>query len=263
MPRIIVCIKQVPGTSNVSLDPDTGNMKRDGARGKLNPFDLFAVEQALAIREELGGQVMVLSMGPQQAESSLKEALFMGADEAYLVCDRALIGSDVLATSQALSQAIAAIGMPDLILCGKQTTDGDTAQVGPEVAEMLGIPHISGVTRFLDYAGGEAMVVSSLEQYECTYRVRLPFLACVEKDANMPRLPSYRRMKALSRYEVKHITLADLPDGDSAHYGSSGSATSVQRVFAPEREKPRSFFEGDAQAAAAALFEVLAREKVL
>ena len=149
--KIIVCIKQVPGTTNVALDPETGTMKRDGTRGRLNPFDLFAIEQALQLRESYGGTVTVLSMGPTQAETSLKEALYMGADDAYLICDKAMIGSDVLATSRAISQAIQYIGNPDLVLCGKQTIDGDTAQVGPEVAEMLDIPHLTNVVCFEKY----------------------------------------------------------------------------------------------------------------
>ncbi len=263
MIRIIVCMKQVPGTNKVALDPVTGNMKRDGARGKLNPFDLFAVEEALRLRELLGGHVTVLSMGPPQAESSLKEALYMGADEAYLVSDRALGGSDVLATSKALSEAVKTIGLPDLILCGKQTTDGDTAQVGPEMAEMLGIPHVSNATAISGDGEGAMLVTTTLERSECSYRIKLPFLASVEKDMNMPRLPSYRRMKELTAYKVNVLSLADLQDKDTQHYGTNGSATSVERVFAPEHDKERSFFRGTAREAAEALSELLAKEKIL
>lgn len=261
--KIIVCIKQVPGSSNVALDPETGTMKRDTARGKLNPFDLFAVEQALTLREQLGGTVTALSMGPAQAERTLKEALYMGADEAYLLCDRALIGSDVLATAHALSQAIAYIGGADLILCGKQTTDGDTAQVGPEVAEMLGIPHVSNAVRLEAAGDGAITALSMLEQSEYEYRATLPLLVCVEKDANTPRLPSYRRMKAMAAQEVKYITLKDLEDTDPAHYGISGSATSVERVFPPERGVARSFHEGDAAAMAEELMNVLKQQKII
>lgn len=263
MIKIIVCMKQVPGTNKVALDPVTGNMMRDGARGKLNPFDLFAVEEALRLRELYGGQVTVLSMGPPQAESSLKEALYMGADEAYLVSDRALGGSDVLATSKALSEAVKAIGIPDLILCGKQTTDGDTAQVGPEMAEMLGIPHVSNATALADAGEGAMLVTTTLERSECTYRIRLPFLVSVEKDMNMPRLPSFRRMKALSSYRVNVLSLADLQDKDPKHYGTNGSATGVERVFAPEHNQERSFFQGTSREAAEAFCELLAKEKII
>lgn len=261
--RIIVCIKQVPGTNNVLLDPETGTMLRSSAKGKLNPFDLFAIEQALALRACFGGSVTALAMGPAQAESSLREALYMGADEAYLLCDRALIGSDVLATSHALSQAILRIGMPDLILCGKQTTDGDTAQVGPEIAEMLGIAHVANVTQIEAHSGGALHVTAALEGCDCQYRLETPFLACMEKDANTPRLPSYRRKKEMEAQSVQLLSLSDLMDTDPAHYGMQGSPTRVVRVFAPEHKETRRFLEGSAQAMAEAMLGILKEEKIV
>lgn len=261
--RIIVCIKQVPGTNNVLLDPETGTMLRSSAKGKLNPFDLFAIEQALALRACFGGSVTALAMGPAQAESSLREALYMGADEAYLLCDRALIGSDVLATSHALSQAILRIGMPDLILCGKQTTDGDTAQVGPEIAEMLGIAHVANVTQIEAHSSGALHVTAALEGCDCQYRLEPPFLACMEKDANTPRLPSYRRKKEMEAQSVQLLSLSDLMDTDPAHYGMQGSPTRVVRVFAPERKETRRFLEGSAQAMAEAMLGILKEEKIV
>ena len=261
--RIIVCIKQVPGTNNVLLDPETGTMLRSSAKGKLNPFDLFAIEQALALRACFGGSVTALAMGPAQAESSLREALYMGADEAYLLCDRALIGSDVLATSHALSQAILRIGMPDLILCGKQTTDGDTAQVGPEIAEMLGIAHVANVTQIEAHSSGALHVTAALEGCDCQYRLEPPFLACMEKDANTPRLPSYRRKKEMEAQSVQLLSLSDLMDTDPAHYGMQGSPTRVVRVFAPEHKETRRFLEGSAQAMAEAMLGILKEEKIV
>lgn len=261
--RIIVCIKQVPGTNNVLLDPETGTMLRSSAKGKLNPFDLFAIEQALALRARFGGSVTALSMGPAQAESSLREALYMGADEAYLLCDRALIGSDVLATSHALSQAILRIGMPDLILCGKQTTDGDTAQVGPEIAEMLGIAHVANVTQIEAHSSGALHVTAALEGCDCQYRLEMPFLACMEKDANTPRLPSYRRKKEMEAQSVQLLPLSNLMDADPAHYGMQGSPTRVVRVFAPEHKETRRFLEGSAQAMAEAMLGILKEEKIV
>lgn len=261
--RIIVCIKQVPGTNNVLLDPETGTMLRSSAKGKLNPFDLFAIEQALALRACFGGSVTALAMGPAQAESSLREALYMGADKAYLLCDRALIGSDVLATSHALSQAILRIGMPDLILCGKQTTDGDTAQVGPEIAEMLGIAHVANVTQIEAHSSGALHVTAALEGCDCQYRLETPFLACMEKDANTPRLPSYRRKKEIEAQSVQLLPLSNLMDADPAHYGMQGSPTRVVRVFAPEHEETRRFLEGSAQAMAEAMLGILKEEKIV
>ena len=135
--KILVCIKQVPGTSNVEVDPVTGVLKRDGIETKMNPYDLYALELALSLRQQKGGQVHVISMGPLQAKSVLAEAIYMGADAGYLVSDRQFAGADVLATSYTISQGIKKAGDYDLIICGKQTTDGDTAQVGPEIAEFL------------------------------------------------------------------------------------------------------------------------------
>lgn len=142
---ILVCIKQVPGTSKVEVDPVTGVLKRDGIDSKMNPYDLFALETALRIRAEKGGTIKVISMGPPQASEVIKEAYMMGADEGTLLSDRKFAGADVLATSYTISQGIRKMGHVDLILCGKQTTDGDTAQVGPEMAEYLGMPHIANV----------------------------------------------------------------------------------------------------------------------
>jgi len=142
---VITCIKQVPGTTEVEIDDETGNLKRDGIESKMNMYDLFSIEAALSLTEKYGGSVRVLSMGPPQAGSVLREALYMGADTGTLVSDRRFAGSDVLATAYTLSQAVMCLGDYDLILCGKQTTDGDTAQVGAELAEFLGIPHASAV----------------------------------------------------------------------------------------------------------------------
>ena len=145
--KILVCIKQVPGTSNVEVDEKTGVLKRDGVESKMNPFDLYAIEQALCLREEYGGKVDVITMGPPQAKSVLLEAVYMGADNGGLISDRKFAGADVVATSYTLSQGIRKMGEYDLILCGKQTTDGDTAQVGPETAEFLGMDHMANVQR--------------------------------------------------------------------------------------------------------------------
>ena len=261
--KIIVCVKQVPGTSNVEMDAETGVIKRDSIKGKLNPFDLFALEQALTLKERVGGSVVALSMGPAQAISSLKEALYMGADEAFLLCDKALAGSDVLATSRAISGVIEYIGDADVILCGKQTTDGDTAQVGPEVAEMLNIAHVSNVIRFDEISEGELNLTAALEKTEYMCRVRTPVLVSVEKDINMPRLPSYKRMKAMKNSEVNMISVSELKDCNPTHYGISGSATSVVKIFAPERHNKRSFFEVDGSEAADAFITAMKERKFI
>ena len=145
--KILVCIKQVPESNRVEVDPVTGVLKRDGAASKMNPYDLYAIETALRIREEKGGTVQVIWTGPPQAQQVIREAFAMGADGGVLLSDRKFGGADVLATSYTIAQGIRACGEFDLILCGKQTTDGDTAQVGAEISEWLKIPSVANVTR--------------------------------------------------------------------------------------------------------------------
>ncbi|MBM6838681.1 electron transfer flavoprotein subunit beta/FixA family protein, partial [Clostridium saudiense] len=148
--NILVCIKQVPGTTKVEVDPITGVLKRDGVDSKMNPYDLYALETGLKIKENNGGTISVLTMGPPQAEEIIKEAYSMGVDNGVLLSDRKFAGADVLATSYTLSQGVKSIGDFDLIICGKQTTDGDTAQVGPEMAEYLNIPHVANVRKIIE-----------------------------------------------------------------------------------------------------------------
>ena len=156
--KIIVCIKQVPDTTEVKINKETNTLIREGVASVINPFDLYAIEEGLRLREAHGGTVTVLSMGPMQVIDSLREALSMGADEAVLLSDRAFAGADTLATAYTLSKGIEKIGSYDLIICGKQAIDGDTAQVGPELAEMLEIPHVTYVRRIHEIAGGQITV---------------------------------------------------------------------------------------------------------
>lgn len=244
--RIFVMIKQVPGTSKVEVDPETGVLKRDGVVAKINPYDLFAIETAVRIRERLGQGVTVtaISMGPPQAERSLREALAMGVDEAVLVSDRRFGGADVLATSRTLSQAIGAAGGADLILCGLQTTDGDTAQVGPEVAEMLSIPHMASVAGIDEVDWKSITVTTDLPDSVETVRLPYPCLLAVDKEINTPRLPSYRRLLATRDKKIRVITLDDLADKTPSHYGLHGSATRVVRIFPPEHHIDHEVWTG-------------------
>jgi electron transfer flavoprotein beta subunit len=174
--KIILCVKQVPGATTVEMDPETGTLKRDGAAAKLNPYDLFAIEAALCLKERTGGCVTALTMGPGQAKKALLETVWMGADGAVLVSDRHFAGADVLATTRTLAGAVARIGQPDVIICGKQTTDGDTAQVGAELAQLLGIPHVSGVREILEITEGSLVVTAVSDAYTATLRIQLPSL---------------------------------------------------------------------------------------
>lgn len=246
--ELLVCIKQVPGTTKVEVDPVTGVLKRDGVDSKMNPYDLYAVEAALRLKELHGGTVKVVSMGPPQAEEVIREAYMMGAEEGALISDRSFAGSDVIATSYTLSQGIKKLGNFDLILCGKQTTDGDTAQVGPETAEFLGIPHIANVLRIIERKEKSIVVEMDMASMTQVVEVQFPCLLTVEKEIFQPRLPSYRKKISTIDQEIKRITRNDLDDKDEKNYGLNGSPTQVERIFPPDVNNNRELWTGSGQA---------------
>ena len=241
--EIFVCIKQVPATNKVEVDEETGVLKRNGVASKMNPYDLFALETALRLKQAHGGRVTVGTMGPPQAQSVIREAYWIGADDGYVFSDRRLGGADVLATSYTLSQAIRSIGDFDLILCGKQTTDGDTAQVGPAIAEYLGIPHAAWVSR-LTLNGDGVDAEQQLQDVIETVHMPFPCLVTVEQDICMPRLPSLRIAREIGDRPVHIIGLDQFLDTDETHYGLAGSATSVERIFLPEHDTVREVWTG-------------------
>ena len=242
--EILVCIKQVPGTSKVEVDPVTGVLKRDGVDSKMNPFDLFALETALKIKEQQGGLIKVITMGPPQAKDVIREAYMMGADEGALISDRKFAGADVLATSYTISQGVRKMGEFDLILCGKQTTDGDTAQVGPEMAEYLGIPHIANVLKIIELKEKSIIVEMDMADTIEVAEVQFPCLLTVDKDIYQPRLPSYRKKLATKNRDIKMITLNDFEDKDEKKYGLNGSPTQVERIFPPSVNNDRESWTG-------------------
>jgi len=242
---LIVCIKQVPGTSRVKIDPKTGVLIRSGIDNKMNPYDLYALETALRIREEIEGTVKVISMGPPQAEEVIKEAYMMGADRGILLSDKNFAGADVLATSYALSQGIEKLKPFDLIICGKQTTDGDTAQVGPEVAEFLGIPHTANVLSILEVNTASLTVEMDMPNTIEVARIKFPCLITVDKDICEPRLPSYRRKIATRDRKVEILSMADFADQDIKRYGLEGSPTQVEQVLKKKKNKNREKWEGN------------------
>lgn len=259
--RTLVLIKQVPISSNVAVDEKTGIIKRESGEAKMNPYDLYALETGLRIRQQFKGEVIVLTMGPPQAEAVIREAYMMGADDGYLLTDRAFAGSDVLATSHALSQAVLAIGDVDLMITGKQTTDGDTAQVGPECSEFLQIPCVTQVQRILDIKQGVMSAECDYGSTTAIVSVRLPALISVEKDIYQPRLPSYNKMLATTGKPIHKLGLHDLADTDASRYGIKGSPTQVVRIFPPEEKTDYELWsEGDL---AQRLFVLLKQEKFL
>jgi electron transfer flavoprotein beta subunit len=243
--KILVCIKQVPETSKVEVDMETGVLKRDGIDSKMNPYDLYALETALRMKEQKGGIIKVISMGPPQAMEIIREAYMMGADEGTLVTDRKFAGADVLATAYTISQGITKMDDFDLILCGKQTTDGDTAQVGPEIAEYLGIPHIANVLSIVEIKEKSVIVEMDMPYTVEVVEVKFPCLLTVEKGIFQPRLPSYRKKISTKNREIQVITLKELNDKDEKNYGLNGSPTQVERIFPPEVNNDREIWTGE------------------
>ena len=243
MLKIFVCLKQVPATNKVEVDPETGVLRRNGAESKMNPYALYALGTALRLREEKGAHVVVGTMGPPQAAAVIREAYMMGADEGYVFSDRRLGGADVLATSYTLSQAIQSVGDFDLILCGKQTTDGDTAQVGPAIAEHMGIPHAAWVSR-LTVSGDGVDAEQQLQDVIETVHMPFPCLVTVEQDIYMPRLPSLKIAREIKNKEVHILGLDSFLDTDESHYGLSGSPTQVERIFPPDNDTTHEVWEG-------------------
>lgn len=242
--NILVCIKQVPETNKVEVDPVTGVLKRNGVDSKMNPYDLYAIETALKVREKTGGTITVITMGPPQAAGVIREAFAMGADEGVLISDRKFGGADVLATSYTLAQGIKKVGDFELILCGKQTTDGDTAQVGPEVSEWLNMPSVSNVCKIIDIEESYISVEMDMTDDIEIAKVEYPCLLAVEKDIFMPRLPSYTRKINTKDKEITVLSLDDMEDKDEKHYGLNGSPTQVQRIFPPSVNAHREMWAG-------------------
>ena len=261
--KIIVCMKQVPAGTKVDIDPETGAMKRLSSDTRTNPYDLFALETALSIREKTGGTVTVLTMGPPQAETMMRDAYTMGADDAVILSDKKFAGADVLATSYALAQGIHLAGGADLIICGRQTTDGDTAQVGPAIAEHLSIPHAAWVAEITDVNEKAICVRQDLGSVSQVSEIPYPCLITVDKDMCVPRLPSYILKKQTEDRPVKIFGFEDMPDQNMSRYGLVGSPTSVERMFAPPEKESQVYLEGTAEEKTDRLFQILTGKKII
>lgn len=260
--EIVVCVKQVPDTTEVKIDPVTNTLIRQGVPSIVNPFDKNAVEAALQLKEKHGGKVTVISMGPPQAKDALKECLAMGADAAILISDRAFGGSDTLATSYTLAAAIRKLGVYDIILCGKQAIDGDTAQVGPETAEHLGISQITYANK-IDVDGDTARVEREHEDGYEIVEVKLPLLLSVVKSINEPRYPTVKGTMKANRAEIAVWTAADLTV-DEQKLGLKGSPTQVRKIFTPPRRTEGLLIQKDtAREAVAELIQKLSDAKIV
>jgi electron transfer flavoprotein beta subunit len=243
--NIVVCIKQVPGTTDIKIDPKTNTLIREGVQSIINPFDCYAIEEGVRLREKHGGKVTVITMGPPQADAALREAISLGADDAILISDRAFAGSDTWATSYVISKAIQKIGAFDLIICGKQTLDGDTGQVGPGIAEMLTLPFIAYVSKIEDIGGGRMRMQRMIEEGHETIESSLPAVITVSKEINVPRLPSIRGTMKSKSAKIPVWTANDIgAEADKA--GLAGSPTRVVKIFFPRRERKSEMLAGSA-----------------
>ncbi len=252
--KIAVCIKQVPGTTEVEVDEKTGVLKRDGIDSKMNPYDLYAIETAVRLKEDHGAHVTAISMGPPQAAEVLKEAFMMGVDDGALLTDRKFAGADVLATSYTIAQGVMKTGMPDLVICGKMTTDGDTAQVGPEMAEFLGIPHIANVLKIMEVKEHSIVVEMDMPSTVEIAEIAFPCLITVEKGIFQPRLPSFKLKMATADKEIPFYSLKDFEDQDEKNYGLNGSPTQVKRIFPPEGNSDHEMWQGSGEELSGQLF---------
>jgi electron transfer flavoprotein alpha/beta subunit len=259
--KIVVCVKQVPDTAEVRINPETNTLIRDGVPSIINPYDLHAIEAGLQIRERTGGGVTAITMGPPQAETALRDAIAMGVDEGVLLTDRAFAGSDTWATAYTLARAVKHLGA-DIVICGKQAIDGDTAQVGPEMAEFLDIPHVAYV-RKIDDVGNERITVQRLmDDGFDVVEVSLPVLFTVVRELNTPRMPSLKGKMAAKKAVIRKLALSDI-GGDEDSVGLKGSPTQVRNIFAPEAKKDRKMLGGTNEEKVEALLRALTELKCL
>ena len=259
--NIIVCVKQVPETTEVRINPETNTLMREGVKSIINPFDMYAIEEAVRLKERFGGKITILTMGPPQADAVLREAISMGADEGFLVCDRAFAGSDTWATSYTLAGAIKKIGAFDLIICGKQASDGDTAQVGPGISTHLNIPQVTYVKKVEEATDKMMRLERMLEEGYEIIETPLPALITVVKEINEPRIPSLKGLMRAKSAKITILTQKEL-DLDPQQIGLCGSPTQVVKIFTPTPRQGGQILKGEVPDLADQLVELLRSEVV-
>jgi electron transfer flavoprotein beta subunit len=254
--NVVVCVKQVPGTNEVKMNKQTNTIIREGVESILNPFDAYALEEGLRIRDNMGGKVTVLSMGIPSVAEMLRETVALGADEAVLLSDRAFAGADTLATAYALSMGVRKIGSCDLVICGKQATDGDTAQVGPSLAEKLGVPHTTYVRAIEEIREAYIRCQRMTDDGYEVVTMELPAVLTVVKEINEPRLPSLKGMMRAKKAAIPVWTAGDI-GADKELCGLKGSPTQVVSTFVPAHDIQGEMIGGEPAQQAAKLAEKL------
>ena len=259
--NIIVCLKQVPDTNEVKIDPRTGTLIREGVPTIMNPDDKHALIEAVRIKRENGGKVTALSMGPPQAEEALREALAYGADEAVLLCDRAFAGSDTWATANALGGAIKSLGNFDILFFGRQAIDGDTAQVGPQVAEYLKIPQITYAQK-IEIGGGKLIVERQMEEGYEIIEAKVPCLVTCISEINQAQYPTLFGIREAYRKKEVKVVSADTDKVDKTKVGLLNSPTSVKKSFTPAGKGGGQTLKGSPKEVSAKIINML-KEKEL
>ncbi len=260
--NVIVCLKQVPGTTKVAIDPQTNTLIRQGIENIINPFDTYALEEGVRLKERYGGKTTAISMGPPQAEEMLRGTISTGADAAVLISDRIFAGSDTWATAYVLSRAIEKIREYDLVICGRQTIDGDTGQVGPELAEMLNVPFVAYVSQIEEVNNGQIRVRRLVEDGHEVIETSLPAVITVVKEINVPRLPSLRGLTRAKSATIPVWTAREL-DADKDAVGLTGSATRVVKIFYPQRAHQAEMMAGSTGDKVVSLLEKLREAKLI
>jgi electron transfer flavoprotein beta subunit len=242
--NILVCVKQVPDAKEVRLDPETNTLNREGVESIMNPYDQHALEEAVALKEKNGGgEVTVLTMGPPQAETMLRDAIACGADRAVLVSDRAFAGADTWATTYTLAKAVNHLGKFDLFICGKQAIDGDTAQVGPGLAMRLDIPFVTCVQKVRETSDTGLTIERMMDDGYDVVEMDFPALLTVVKDINEPRVPSLKGKMKAKKAQIHTLSAKDI-DADLSFIGLPGSPTQVVKVFPPQARGEGAVFSG-------------------
>ncbi|MBU2495380.1 MAG: electron transfer flavoprotein subunit beta/FixA family protein [Candidatus Omnitrophica bacterium] len=262
MEKILVCIKQVPDTMEVRIDPETNRIIREGVPSIVNPYDFYAMEVGLHLREKYGGTAIVCSMGPPQAESALREALSLGFDQAFLLSDRGFAGSDTLATSYTLSCLVRKLMPVDIVICGREAMDGSTGQVGPELSENLGWPFFACVSEIKEIINSRLKVRRMMEDHYEEIEGPIPAVMTVVKEIAEPRLPSLKGILKAKKAEIIVLNKGEL-EGEDLRFGSSGSPTRVVKVWTPEVHKKGMVLEGEPIEIAQKLYQELKKQNVL
>ena len=260
--NIIVLVKQVPDTSEVKINRETNTLIRDGVPSIINPYDRYAIEEALRLREKHGGKVTAVTMGPPQAVAALKETVSLGVDDVVLLSDRAFAGADTWATSYALSQGIRKIGEYDLVIAGKQAIDGDTAQVGPETADMLGIPFVAYIRKIEQIEGRKMIAERLMDEGYDVVETSLPALITVVKEINEPRVPSLKGKMKAKNLKVTAWTAKDI-GADEEKIGLKGSPTQVVRIFPPAPRGQREILSGSIEDQVATVAKKLKEQSLI